>query len=1413
MKRILALTLVLLAVTSSMATTFHTTHLSVGDILRASQVRRMTQDPVGFIWMGTDHGLYRYDGYTMHQVHPRTAAEAARYSEAFIHHVSMWGDRYLLLRLRGNVYVCYDLQEGRYVDFVHGADAGDDYKRCTIVDAQELWLWDEHSGCRWVRREGTTFTSRKLTAKQRLLASDKVNFIAGNAQEGYWIGTAAGVTHWRRGFRGIHCQGLNIVASADAGRQGLYLFSDRGDLFVAKGGRLLRLRTADGTQPTIRKAAYHQGRIFITTLGPTYEYDLRSHQLRPSTTIPLRAATLVEDNHHNPVIFDGNGQDVYYLMPNHIYTFHGIYSAALNHSTTGGRFQFISGSNGLLWVSTYGNGLFCYNTHTGELSHLTNTFQGTTPPLASNYLLGIYADRDNKIWAIEEYTGVSIITPDDGSSRYLYFTAADDNTHANAIRLLRRIGSEVFMANMSRGMKVSSDLHHWQDVNGLDDDVVDIAKAPDGQLWMGTRHSGIYVGSRNYRHDDHDARSLARNKISSIVFDHKGRAWISLFDAGVDMAERQADGTLRFRHFFTGKHAVNSPRTLLVDHRGYLWLCSSEGVYRFSPDELLARPDRYERYPLTKEGGYVECHAIIEDSRHHVWIGTNGLGLFVFENDGQEPRQLRVLTEDNGLANNYVQALVEDRSHNIWASTANGLCCINGRDYYAEAFYPGQTDLENSFSEGAALLLPDGRLAFGSYQGIAVMDLRQRHAEASPYSLVISGLDINGVQHASLEDDPIDGRITGKKEIRLSHQQNSLTLYVTDFEGHGRYSSRYSYYFEGADRGWSPLSEDNKVTYKNLAPGTYTFHVRAYSNRRAGGIKETTLRIVIAPPLWATWWAYLIYIALATAIGYYLYRNLRHIEALRNRIRVEKELAVMKDRFFANMSHEFRTPLTLIRGALDNIRTRHAVPGDMREPMETLDKSVSRMRRLIDQLLEFHKMENGHLHLSLRQVDLVTFCRDIFYTFSIQAQNKGINYQLVPFAPHETAFVDTNFLDHILFNLLSNAFKYTPQKEAITMRIAHRDGSYVISVEDTGIGVNAEMREQLFKRFNQSTFVVDSMGIGLELSAGLAHTHHGGISYEPNGEKGSIFALTLPDSKDVYQPADFLAEKDHALLKEEKVEATAPKEEYRAMTFEPMNDCHVWIAEDDEGIRQLLQRELQTYFQVTVYADGDALWTALQQAADDERPQLIVTDAMMPVMDGFHLVKKVRADKALATTPIIMLTALANDQQAVKGLNAGADAYVTKPFSVPVLIAQCSMLLRQRTKLKADYSRVKGQPRHELKAIITEEDDRKLKDLIDAFINGHIDDEKLNIDAFAASMNLGRTNFYRKMKALTGMTPNEYVRKARMERAAELLRDRTLTISQVAYKVGIADAYYFSKTFKTYFGITPSQYRKGDHPA
>ena len=430
------------------------------------------------------------------------------------------------------------------------------------------------------------------------------------------------------------------------------------------------------------------------------------------------------------------------------------------------------------------------------------------------------------------------------------------------------------------------------------------------------------------------------------------------------------------------------------------------------------------------------------------------------------------------------------------------------------------------------------------------------------------------------------------------------------------------------------------------------------------------------------------------------------------------------------------------------------------------------MLRLVNELLEFRKIQNQQLRLSLEETDIIGFLRNIFLTFNETAENRRINYQFSTPVREYKMFIDRNYVDKMAYNLLSNAFKYTTQKNSVTLRIMLDEDNrqLLFEVEDTGIGVPKEKQADLFTRFNQSTFSRESIGIGLHMVQELVRVHHGHIAFRENPEGGSIFSITLPTDQSVYQPDDFLTANDLLREQDESATASSPAITYKEMERPPLNDHTILVVEDDDDMRDHLAVELRPCFVVETACNGeDALQKIRQQ-----HPAVVISDIRMPIMNGFKLIQKIRQDKELSDLPVILLTGISDEEKMVKGTEYGADAYLFKPFNTKILIAKCSALIEQRER-----------------------------------IYGNLKNPNLQLMDFANSMKMGRTTFFKKVKQLTGMPPHEYIKKIRLTHAAELLGDPVYSIAEVAYETGFDDPNYFSRIFKDYYGMTASQFRKG----
>ncbi len=1151
--------------------------------------------------------------------------------------------------------------------------------------------------------------------------------------------------------------------------------------------------------------------------GKSFHSEKRNPEEQPQETkLTLPAAfkslltpgrQLIRDNRKNYVVVSLEGE-LWHInqKTNQVTHLTGFYSPELLRLNGSPRYSVVTDRDGFIWVSAYGNGLFVYNPKTQETTHYLNTGMSIAP-IQTNYLIKIYEDKAGNIWACQENMGVAVISKQSANIERVFFTSSDRVDHTNSIHLLSRVGGQIYIGNRYNGLKVADgSLSIIKDAETYHDDIVAVCADQQGTIWKGTRENGVYVGALNLRHIKDDPTSLSAGKISDIICDKKGRIWISIFDSGLDLAIPDGKGSYTFQHFFTGKEEITHPRKMLVDHGGFHWLCSDEGIFTFDPDKLIANPKAYTHFNIGKdrEAKTNEVHCIFEDSENYVLAGTAGNGLAEFDNRKPgKPVYTSDYSIDDGSTDNNIQQIIEDESLHLWFGTGLGLGRFDRQKNSMMFFMPANTLQGNMFIENAACMLNDGRIAFGSRHGIVVMDTKSIKPQKLLFKLRITDININGVSIQQITRGNFTAMLNGGEGIKLDHNDNSLTFHFSDFEYNEGFSSKYTYRLSGYDKEWSQLSAHNFATYKNLPPGDYVFEVKAQNANGEWNEAVISMPLTIRPPMWATWWAYLIYMIIAGGLAFTIYRQLKHVYILRNRIKVEQQLTEFKMQFFTNISHEFRTPLTIILGAAERMRAYDKIPAEIKQPAFSIQKSTERLMRMINQLLEFSKMHENKLQLAVEETEVVGFLRDIYSTFKNMAETKHISYMFTTNAKAITTLVDRSYLDKIAYNLISNAFKYTPSRHDITVRVKQDETQWRLIVEDTGIGISKEKQKELFERFNQSVFSRNSIGIGLHLTNELVRVHHGTIIYEENPKGGSIFTVSLPLDRNVYNENE-LMKADNAIAIEEEENKISVGEEYREMPPLPINKRNILIVEDDSDVRNYLQHELQRYFVIKSANDGKE---ALEKI-ESEKPDLIVTDAVMPVMDGFELLRRIRSNTEWNDIPIIMLTALTNEADNLKGIKAGAEAYIKKPFSPNMLITRISKLLEQRDKLKVSYAKeVVGHVT--TPEVIVNESDRRLREQMEMWMKSHINDSQVTAESFAQGLGYGRTNFFKKVKQLTGMSPNDYIKKVRMEAAAELLLSTNMTAAEIAYKVGFEDQFYFSKSFKKYYGVPPSHYRKG----
>lgn len=1051
-----------------------------------------------------------------------------------------------------------------------------------------------------------------------------------------------------------------------------------------------------------------------------------------------------------------------------------------------GRYFCVLDKQGNTWFAAYGHGLWILNHPTGEVQHYSYA-GGDTRVLSSDNIMALAQDRSGCIWIGYEFYGFTMLrTLDNSWYEYHHFGQLNDDN----FRLLFSDNGSLLTGNRAcqirhfLGDEISSQVE-----NGLQFGSVPYSAMRDskGTLYVGTRGSGLYVNGHNYLHDDADSTSIASDHVYAIREDDKGRIWVGAFEGGLDVIEQPGAPKLAFRHFFQETYGTRRARGIRKDINGWLWVGTSDGLLVFHPDSLLQ--DKKNYYSLNIAGGGLisnEIRSLFIASDNQVYIAEDGEGFAVVavpEDANYSHLKATHYKIESGLTNNMVQAFSEDRHGKIWISTELGINSFEPQTGRIVGYYPGLTMHSNVFNEDAAVTLADGRIAFGSTSGLLVIDpaLTPKTATKSQIKMVGMDTDENGALHAAF----------------------------STFSYNSRTPDLYSFRLSGYDKEWTTPTADNSIDYRNIQPGKHVLHVRVLAED--GRWSEDATFAFTIPVKWyrSWWWATILALVLLTILAYTVY-SLYTRSQLHEQMELTEKLNEAKLVFFTNVSHEFRTPLTLIRGAIDRISNMEGLPQQLNPQIKMLERNSDRLMRLINQLLEFRRMQNKVMSLRLEKLDIVLQLRELFASFKDLAESKNIHFAFQSDTDALMAYVDRSNLDKVLYNLLSNAIKYTPDGGSITLSVkTYQDPQekLIIQVIDTGVGVPDEQRASLFdQRFTRSRFLngTGSIGIGLNLTAALVEVHHGKITYEPNQPNGSIFTVSLPLSLESYSDEDFIQEPDNPLRSQaDQLQDVAVPE-----LIVPINSQTILLVDDNDDMRTYVAEELSHYFLVDTAPSGEK---AVEMLAEKEYA-LVVTDVMMQGMSGFDLARHIKSDFSTSHIPVVALTALDSTEKKIEGTESGVDAYVTKPFSPKLLLATIINLINSRVRMRERFSKDLSS----IEPIVT--DNSKDKEFLDKFnqlIQDELQNSDIQADDFAAKMLLGRTVFFKKVKGLTGYSPKEYLRIQRMKKAVELFRSGEYNVSEVTYEVGMTDPFYFSRCFKQQFGIPPTTFIKqlrGENP-
>ena len=1343
--------------------------VTIQEGLPSNVVSDMQQDQKGFLWFSTHNGLARYDGnvVTTYLDNDSTGVSAliGRTKKALedVTYKKLW------VYSSSERLTCLNMVDGKEEKYCQEVEKLHFTKWKLVCDGM-FWLWGAKDGAMLVDYRSGSFLTRRFA--QAEIGSSRVPLIDSLDKDNVVLCTTDKVFLYSEGRLFCIAKGMRMSRTRPFHHK-MLMVSEKGDVYVLSQGKLQRFSHVAYVDGEVATGDLLMGnRWILFTNRRSFSIDVRTGEVAECEgewLIPN--GRVLTDNKGRKWIYNKTGvlrlvrQDK--LVP--LILFPQQTTNYIDYE----RFHIVEDNHGLIWISTYGKGLFVFNQDLTQSQHFVADKLGESP-IASNYLLGIIADRHDGVWVSSEYGGVSHIQVMDKGVERIYPNGEGNMDFSNVVRMVKKMNDGTVMVGTRAGSlyHYSADMSQVLGKSHFDSNVYGIVQMPNGETWIGTRGKGIY-GAKGLDFKDRNVFCMAS--------DAKHRMWIGTFGKGLSLVYPRTDG-YGVKTFFADSVGLNEVRCMVIDKHGVLWCGTSGGLIRIPVDEFVKDASRYKTYVRD-----YEIRDVIVDRQGRLWLSASGDGLVLVEpGDGETEPKFYVFNTSNGLVNNLVQSVVDTPDGNLWISTQQGVTAWNARKKSFENYMFSRNPMGNVYNENSAVCLDDGRVVLGGNYGLTIIQPSR-------------------LSHVSGLTDVVFTSYPYSDEITLTYEQRSPNIYFSTLDYSDVRNVKYTYRLEGFDQAWSQPSSTPWAAYQKLPAGKYLLHVKACTSDGTWG-KESTLVIRIKPPFYLTSWAIMIYVLLVLGVIILVVKFVHDKNVLRNRIRLEQELTRYKLVFFTNIAHEFRTPLTLMQGSLEKekcIMKANRWQTELEKTIRVMDKSVQRMLRLIDQLLEFRKMQAGKLKLSLQETDAVMFVKGICRMFDDAAESKEIAYSFESSEPAHAMFLDQQMIDKVVFNLLSNAFKYTPAKGTISVSLSFTD-VMTIRVADTGVGIPQEKREQLFSRFMQSSYTGESFGIGLHLTHELVRTHHGEITYQENEGGGSVFVVTIPLQKDCYEASDFLV-KDSPILKADLTKERDGQEEKTtdavpSAPSAPLNRRTILLIEDDNDVREFLLSELESCFDLKVASDGKA-GIAMAKELDVD---LIVSDVMMPGMNGFELTKRLKNSFETSHIPIILLTALSTDENVLEGTESGADAYITKPFSPQLLMARILQLLNQREILRQKFGKV---PQEIRSAMLRNEQDSLFVKRLDSIVYSRLGEQDLSVDKVAGLLHLGRTIFYKKVRGTTGYTPNEYIRVIRLRKAAELLKEGEKNVSEVAYAVGFDNPYYFSKCFKEQFGMPPSQYR------
>ncbi|WP_435416529.1 two-component regulator propeller domain-containing protein [Polaribacter aestuariivivens] len=1327
-------------------------HISTSEGLSQSSVIAIHQDKMGQMWFGTRDGLNKFDG---------------------------------------NAFTIYR-------NIANDTTSISNNDILSILEDSEGFLWiGTYNGLNRYNPKSDTFTTFFHNNQSNSLSNNTIWTIKELSNGEIWIGTSNGLS--------IYNKKTNTF---------LNVFNQKNNLNSIVGNHILSILETEnntiwvGTTEGLSKYVNRQNGYF----------NFKNYTLSKGGFTPLYVQYLLENNKKELLIATKDNGLLF--LNNSTDKIENFLSEKLTNKISKNVRQLTIDDKNALWIGTY-DGLYIFDKN----KYITTLKRDNTnsKSLSKNTVKSIYKDKKGSIWIGTYYGGVNIW--DEANTNFINFseTHIDKKLSYNVVSSIEKYENKILFGTEGRGITIydtkTKETKYLNLSNNplLPNNNIKSLFVDENKLWIGTVNSGIAIYNletqkfETKKETDKIRKYLNEIGVYSIKKDQKNTFWFGTFGLGVVSFNPTNNQLKTFENNDTDSSNLsnNLVRAIYVDSKNNVWIATQRGLNKISNSKKIER-FFYDNNVASGD----DINTIFEDKNNTIWVGTKAKGLFKFqENKFQEI----ILKGKKEIVSN-VHAISEDAKNNLWISTNEGIVKYNKTTKKSTIYNEKDGLIGNEFNDNANLKIKDSLFYFGGPNGVTSFNTENFITNTYSPQVLITAFKIkNKSLKINSENNVLNKTIGFTDEVSLNHEQGNFTINFSIPNFINPENNTYQYRLKGLEENWIHTTE-NTASYTIQNSGDYIFEVKGANNNGVWNEQPTTLKITVLPAPWRSWWAFIIYALIIITALYFLISIQKSKERLKHELDLEhlenekiEENNKAKLEFFTNISHEFRTPLTLILGPLQQILSDYKGSSKMYKKLLVVDNSAKHLLQLINRLMDFRKLENNLFKLEAAEGNIVKFLKEIFLSFTEYAKDGDYEYNFHTTEDEILVYYDRYKLERVFYNLISNAFRYTPKNGVINFRIKRENDFIIISIEDTGLGISEENQKKIFERFFEINSNNSSQenynkgtGIGLSIAKNIVKLHKGKIEVKSNTNNiGSIFTVKLPLGKNHLNEneiiKDFKFSDDVSqYTNNHNIAPIIVDDELSDKIIDTQKDT-ILLVEDNKPLRKFMKGLLKENYNILEAENGKiALKMAIKHL-----PNLIVSDVVMPVMVGTELCSEIKNNIKTSHIPIILLTSRSSLIYKLEGLESGADDYISKPFNVEEFKIRIKNLLETSNRLKEKFSGNDVLAPSEV--VISSLDEKLYKKALD-IVEANISNEEFDIPFFCSELGVSRTMLFIKIKAWTNFTPNDFIQHFRMKRAAQLLEQGKINISEVSYKVGFKNPKYFSKCFLKKYGETPSQY-------